>query len=558
MEDLNNKQLVKFADNKSLRSFVQNDFDSTFEVLEDIIDEKYEWAAEKLYDSYQRKEYKSIIDFLDVHKNCFENEDLMLLIKGICYSGLFRESLIKSPNTSNDSLSSDFNNAISTFNQGIEITDSAECESQFRIALADLYNLAHNYFEEYRNLIGISAGTSYYDNIVEVLSPLTNSFKTDASIVNDFLLHQVDYSKRQFLFVAQTEEIIAGCYDDDITCYFPISSMPTIASFPFGHPQPNTLYYAHPVKPWCYIPFEEADQFLFDEKVREFQRLCQCLGAKEITFKSIKGRLLEKTEGTQINAGLNFTHLKFDTEAEYNNQSDSKEHRSENRQRELSIHFNPTKTPFVPNDLLWLPFDSDWQSLVNMRIDGDVTRYNVRISSRKTMTVSDSRLDSVSLAFNTVMSKIKGTTSLHNNKSFHREEETEWLFEVTFKSLEEFNNQSQIDSIAQNIPDRMSPKEQEYIDSLKDFLEDDAEITPRERKMLDRIRQSLGISEERAQELENSLVKPQLSEDEQEYLEMYQEYAEKGEVTEKERRRLDKFAAAMGITAERVKEIEKV
>lgn len=89
-------------------------------------------------------------------------------------------------------------------------------------------------------------------------------------------------------------------------------------------------------------------------------------------------------------------------------------------------------------------------------------------------------------------------------------------------------------------------------------MEDDAEITPRERKMLDRIRKKLGISEERAKELEASLAKPQLTEDEQEYLDMYHEYAEKGEVTEKERRRLDKFAAAMGISAERVKEIEKV
>ena len=60
---------------------------------------------------------------------------------------------------------------------------------------------------------------------------------------------------------------------------------------------------------------------------------------------------------------------------------------------------------------------------------------------------------------------------------------------------------------------------------------------------------SLGISEERAAELEASLS-PQLTEDEQEYLEMYHEYAEKGEISEKERRRLDKFAAALGISEE--------
>ncbi len=54
------------------------------------------------------------------------------------------------------------------------------------------------------------------------------------------------------------------------------------------------------------------------------------------------------------------------------------------------------------------------------------------------------------------------------------------------------------------------------------------------------------------------VAKPQLTEDEQEYLDMYHEYAEKGEVTEKERRRLDKFAVAMGISENRAKEIENL
>lgn len=96
----------------------------------------------------------------------------------------------------------------------------------------------------------------------------------------------------------------------------------------------------------------------------------------------------------------------------------------------------------------------------------------------------------------------------------------------------------------------------EYFESIREFLEDDTEITPRERKMLDRIRQSLGISEERAVELEASLT-PQLTEDEQEYLDMYREYAEKGDITEKERHRLAKFAQALGIESERIKVIEQ-
>ena len=90
----------------------------------------------------------------------------------------------------------------------------------------------------------------------------------------------------------------------------------------------------------------------------------------------------------------------------------------------------------------------------------------------------------------------------------------EWLVEMFTKSynaimsiLESSNNRTSNES-------SYNEAEQEYLDNIREFLEDDAEITPRERKMLDRIRQKLGISEERAKELEASLSKPKLTEDE--------------------------------------------
>jgi elongation factor Tu len=97
--------------------------------------------------------------------------------------------------------------------------------------------------------------------------------------------------------------------------------------------------------------------------------------------------------------------------------------------------------------------------------------------------------------------------------------------------------------------------EQEYLEALREFLED-GNISDRERRMLDRVRKSLGISETRAAELE-ALIKPiQLTEDEQEYLEMFREYAEEGEITEKVRKRLDRFASAIGISPKRMNELE--
>lgn len=104
----------------------------------------------------------------------------------------------------------------------------------------------------------------------------------------------------------------------------------------------------------------------------------------------------------------------------------------------------------------------------------------------------------------------------------------------------------------------LTEEEQQFLDNVREFFEDDGDITPRERKMLNHIRESLGISEERAEELEQMAVNPRLKNEEQEYIDMYRDYAENGKITDKERRKLDKFASALGISAERVKALEKL
>ena len=101
-----------------------------------------------------------------------------------------------------------------------------------------------------------------------------------------------------------------------------------------------------------------------------------------------------------------------------------------------------------------------------------------------------------------------------------------------------------------------SSSEQEYIEEIKCCLEEDEEISPRERRLLEKLRIKLGITEERAKELEESLLAPALTDDEKEYLEEYKECAADGEITAKERRLLDKLRKMLGISEERAKELE--
>ncbi len=100
--------------------------------------------------------------------------------------------------------------------------------------------------------------------------------------------------------------------------------------------------------------------------------------------------------------------------------------------------------------------------------------------------------------------------------------------------------------------------ESEYIEELKACYEDGI-ITDKERRLLDRLRKSLGISEARAAELEAMCNPNTLSAEEQEYADEVKACLEDdGVITDKERRLLNKVAKSLGITQERANRIEKM
>ena len=107
--------------------------------------------------------------------------------------------------------------------------------------------------------------------------------------------------------------------------------------------------------------------------------------------------------------------------------------------------------------------------------------------------------------------------------------------------------------------DIYTSEEQEYLEEVKMCLEEDNEISPKERRLLDRLRTKLNISEERAKELEESLKAPQLAKEEQEYLEEYKLCLEEdGEISSKERRLLDRLRDKLGISVERAIVLENL
>lgn len=101
--------------------------------------------------------------------------------------------------------------------------------------------------------------------------------------------------------------------------------------------------------------------------------------------------------------------------------------------------------------------------------------------------------------------------------------------------------------------------EQEYMDEIKACLADDGVITDRERRLLDKLRKSLGISEVRACELEKLCNPSTLTAEEQEYAaEIKACLEDDGEITEREARLLKKLSMSLGISDARAVQIQKM
>jgi tetratricopeptide (TPR) repeat protein len=147
-------------------------------------------------------------------------------------------------------------------------------------------------------------------------------------------------------------------------------------------------------------------------------------------------------------------------------------------------------------------------------------------------------------------------------KTFNKSESIEWSIKIEFEPIENLlvnNIESEPIKTIADTSSTSNKDEEEYLEEIKFMLEDDGVIDDKERSILERFRARKGISKERAIELEKNLLSfGNLLEDEKEYLEEFQEIFNDGEITEKERRILSRMANRLGISETRVKELERL
>ena len=136
------------------------------------------------------------------------------------------------------------------------------------------------------------------------------------------------------------------------------------------------------------------------------------------------------------------------------------------------------------------------------------------------------------------------------NSTINNVNKVEEKLDIAEEVIEEVDNEE----FVQN--EELAPNEAKYKEEVLFLLEEGA-IDAEGRKLLERKRVRWEISEERANEIEQMCISPSLSDEEKEYIEIYQELSADGEITERKRRMLDRERQSLGISEERAKELEE-
>lgn len=462
----------------------------------------------------------------------------------------------------------DDHNAVKAFQNALDTANTENTEWGANIK----HSLCSVYFDMFKNGESVDYGylrqlalyAATYGNDTENISNDQNNILTikqdakgDFDVIDELYIDEFltkPYNNRKVLMpVKQYTEL-----DQEIINVIDIQKLPKEIIFPMGHPIANQLYIGHPLLPHKYIPFENYQLELIEDKVREFCSIVQALGATEINIECLNSNSGDYSTNGKRHIEGNAGHKMINASGSYQNEYSRRLIEELNHSIQLHQTFTPSTAPSLPEDLIWYNNEPSWQRLYKQRMTGSLLSHEERIETRKSQMVESNEMTEIKGEVKTLFSSAGGSWTKNEELKYQIQENAVLSIKVTFASMNQLAGGNMQQTPQQAIPAVLmdiTENEQEYIDEVKECLAD-GEIGGSERRLLNKLRAKLGISEERATELEAFLQKPQLTDEEQEYLEAYQDAMEDGVISEKERRLLDKLMKMNNISEQRAKEIE--
>lgn len=374
--------------------------------------------------------------------------------------------------------------------------------------------------------------------------------------VDNFL--EQEYKERKLICtIKQVKD-----YCQESFTVFSMNSLPDI-SFPIGHPIDGQLYVGHPYCPNKYIPYETYELDLLEDRLRELCEVAQYLGATFIDVKSVNNssssEISEIKKEMKGDASFRVNSLKAEANHKKNNSIEKDYYNRFN----FSQRFSPNQAPFLPDGLKWYYGEPSWQRLYNQRMQGGLIDHFERMESTGKQVVTYQESTEIEAEFSSLMVKLKG--NYVGSAEFRSNMKVDIMLSVhiTFAPLDFFKTDSnkvpQLDYKQKNASENvLNTEENKYKDEVLFCLEDDGIISYEERSFLERMRKKLNISESRAEEIESSCLTKLMTPEECEYIEeLLDVVTSDGIIHNNVRRLLDRLRRSLNISEERAQDLER-
>lgn len=359
--------------------------------------------------------------------------------------------------------------------------------------------------------------------------------KNDFQVCDDnYVKHYLElpYNERKMLLVVKN-------YTDLFQSHLSVIDVNKISNtgieFPVGHPIVSQLYVGHPYVKQKYLKFEDYELELIEDKVREFCLLVQCLGATEVSIECLNSSSSDKDTKMKEQIGGEVGYKIVSVSGKY--ESNQSKRLLDEISQSISLHqkFIPQTKPYLPKNLYWYPNEASWQRLYSQRMQGGLLQHEERIETRKSRVFEGTELKSIEAELKTLLLSVNVQWNKKEEEKFELSENAILVIRVNFAPLNELsklkseavlplekkdihlenlastlaNNGQQMFKKIRNVlkTSSLSKMEKEYLEEYKLCLEDGGDISASEKRLLDKLRNRLGISEERAREIERIILK---------------------------------------------------
>lgn len=296
------------------------------------------------------------------------------------------------------------------------------------------YTLAKELRKESFYVTQIATDEDFSDGTLVADDSKSDFESIDVKFSKFFLL--LPYNERKVLMPVRNYTDLSQRHIDVLR----IDRLPPEMDFPIGHPVANQIYVGHPYLPNKYIPFENYQLELIEDKVREFCQIAQCLGATEISIDTANSSQSDNTCNymQDLNGGVGYKVV----------DAGAVRKRSEGRRliEEISqaiyLHqtFAPTKAPYLPEKTVWYQNEPSWQRLYEQRMNGGLSQHEERIETRKNQVVGNHELKEVKAELQYLFASADLNWNTSFDESFSQQENAILSINVKFAPIESLDN----------------------------------------------------------------------------------------------------------------------